>query len=240
MKMESDTLNELFTAMSKAQGEISNAKKSKTGVHRSTYADLAGVMDCARGPLSKNGLTVIQIIDQTPEMNTSEAYLITTLGHISGQWIKARVRLDFSKDVHSSASQITYMKRYSFCAIVGIATEDDDGHKAASSYQAPKPKQYQKPAIPKQENTVPKISPKQVQKLTMMVGTDKEAIQYLSKYLGSRSVNDIPPQDFVTIVQNCNQIIDKNKEKTKQEEQEEFKNKNEDLQEEWHKQYENT
>lgn len=58
-------------------------------------------------------------------------FLITTLLHTSGQYISSRLVL-YSKDNSPQAigSAITYARRYSLAAIVGVVTEDDDGEAA--------------------------------------------------------------------------------------------------------------
>ena len=63
-------------------------------------------------------------------------YLITMLAHTSGQWMKSVYPI-ISKDQTSQSigSAVTYAKRYSLCAMVGIVTDeenkkDDDGESA--------------------------------------------------------------------------------------------------------------
>ena len=125
----SASLNELFAALAKAQGQISHAKKDKKNpFFKSSYADLASVWEACRDPLASNGLSVIQ----TVEGSKTEMYLITWLGHASGQWIKSKLPMLLQKsDPQSQGSAITYARRYALSAMVGIcADEDDDGERA--------------------------------------------------------------------------------------------------------------
>lgn len=128
---KSSNLNEIFSALAKAQTEMSIA-----GLHndnpffKSKYADLATLVKASRPALTKNGLCVIQQI--VPD-NDGKLMLKTILGHCSGQWIESQIYINPSKsDIQSLGSYITYLKRYCYAALVGIVTgdEDDDGEAA--------------------------------------------------------------------------------------------------------------
>jgi hypothetical protein len=129
----SENLNELFTALSKAQGKIQSASKDKINpFHKSKYADLSNVWDACREPLSENGLSVVQL----PQTQSDGISLISILGHASGQWIKSEVHIPLIKnDPQTVGAAITYYRRYSLSALVGIAPDDDDGEKAQAPYR---------------------------------------------------------------------------------------------------------
>jgi len=66
-----------------------------------------------------------------------ERMLETRLIHSSGQWIGAAYALPNLADSQDMGSAITYARRYSLCAILGIAGEDDeDGEAATAAEQA--------------------------------------------------------------------------------------------------------
>lgn len=127
----SEFLHELFMALAKAQGEMKTAGlNAENPYFKSAYADMAEIVRVSRPALTKNGLTVIQQIMPNEE---GQNILHTILAHSSGQWIETRMRILPSKpDVQSLASYITYLRRYSYAAIVGVvsANEDDDGERA--------------------------------------------------------------------------------------------------------------
>jgi len=129
----SENLNELFFALAKAQGQIQPACKDKSNpFFKSKYADLSSVWDACRDALSENGLSVVQFPQNKPE----GLYLISILGHSSGQWMKSEVHIPLAKnDPQSIGSAITYFRRYSLSALVGVAPEDDDGEKAQASFR---------------------------------------------------------------------------------------------------------
>lgn len=129
-KTESRELNELFTALAKAQLEMEVAITESTNpFFKSKYADLPTVVKASRPYLSKNGLSVIQrVIAQ----DSGKHVLKTRLCHCSGQWIESVMHLDPVKpDIQSMGSYITYLRRYTYSSLVGVvaAGEDDDGEK---------------------------------------------------------------------------------------------------------------
>lgn len=141
--MESNThdsshLGELFKALAAAQSEMSNAvKSSENPYHKSSYADLSSCINAARPCLSKNGLCVLQQI----VCEGDSSYLVTKLGHTSGQWIesKEKIRLKDVNNIQTYGSTLTYLRRYSFCALVGVApaSDDDDGERAMARHAMP-------------------------------------------------------------------------------------------------------
>lgn len=118
-------LDQLFLALSQAQGEMKCAKKdSENPYFHSSYADLASVWETAREPLAKYGLSVLQMFK---EGNEGGLNIVTVLGHKSGQNIASTLTMPITKsDPQAIGSLITYGRRYSLMAILGIAPEDDD------------------------------------------------------------------------------------------------------------------
>jgi len=122
----SEPANELFAALSKAQGEITAASKDANNpFFKSKYADLASVWDACRAPLSKNGICVVQI----PSADGQLVTVTTILGHASGQKIVGELSGSAkAADPQSVGSVVTYLRRYSLSAMVSVAPEDDDGN----------------------------------------------------------------------------------------------------------------
>lgn len=124
---KSSELKELFTALAKAQADMPCAgNNAENPYFKSSYADLAEIVRVSRPYLAKNGLSVIQQILPNED---GQNILHTILAHSSGQSIESRMRILPSKpDVQSLASYITYLRRYSYAAIVGVvvSNEDDD------------------------------------------------------------------------------------------------------------------
>jgi hypothetical protein len=66
-QMQSDSINELATALSLAQSKFETAPKDAKA-HYGKYADLTSVWGAARGPLTDNGLSVIQTLEIVPDI----------------------------------------------------------------------------------------------------------------------------------------------------------------------------
>lgn len=131
-------MKELATAMAKAQAEIKAALKDSKNPHfKSSYADLTSVWDACRTALTKNGLSVVQI----PNFQGDEVWLETMLLHASGESISGRYPLRPQQQTPQGyGSALTYARRYSLAAMVGVvADEDDDGNAASQrgNYEPP-------------------------------------------------------------------------------------------------------
>lgn len=122
----SEFTHELAAALAKAHMEMAVAgEKSDNPFFKSKYADLAEVVRVSRPVLSKNGITIPQVLVDSDD----GSWLISRMIHTSGQWIESRVRVKPPKgDIQSYASMVTYLRRYSYSALTGVvcSEEDDD------------------------------------------------------------------------------------------------------------------
>ena len=133
----SANIDEISAALSAFQGSVEQPKlekevkvKTKTGRDYSfKYADLCACVKAATPALKANGLSVCQLI--------SDGKLVTILSHKSGQWFKSELMLPIqSTDYQAYGSAITYLKRYSYCAILGVVADTDDDANLACGNQA--------------------------------------------------------------------------------------------------------
>lgn len=125
--MQSESIGKLALALSKAQGQMNGVAKGQDNpFFKSKYADLNECIQAAREHLSKNELAVIQTTELSGDNNI---VIVTILAHSSGEWIKSKLKMTPKKDDDQGrGSSITYGRRYSFAAIVGLAQKDDDGN----------------------------------------------------------------------------------------------------------------
>jgi hypothetical protein len=197
----SQEINELTTALAKAQGVMEAAKADSTNPHfKSTYADLASAWNAAREALSSNGIAVVQI----PSAKGSEVTVETMLTHSSGQFIKGSLTMTAQKNTPQGiGSCITYARRYALMAYVGLAPEDDDGNEASSggNNRAPAPK---KPAL-----TQP-----QLQRLYTLQGQSAYSVQELKDKIktkfGVESSRDLTREQYDVV---CQALLDNPKPK---------------------------
>lgn len=133
----SASIDQISAALSAFQGSVEQPKlekevkvKTKTGGSYSfKYADLCACVKAATPALKANGLSVCQLI--------SDGKLVTILSHKSGQWFKSELMLpNQTTDYQAYGSAITYLKRYSYCAILGIVADTDDDANMACGNQA--------------------------------------------------------------------------------------------------------
>ena len=143
MNMEGQTttfisaeINEISAALSAFQSELKQPElskevsvKTRTGSsYTFKYADLSTCVKAAVPTMSKHGLAVTQII--------SNGTLVTMLTHKSGQWFRSEITIGQPSDYQALGSAITYLKRYTYCAILGIVADTDDDANAACGNQA--------------------------------------------------------------------------------------------------------
>ena len=123
-------------ALVKAQAAMSHAAKDAKNPHfKSAYSSLASVIDAVRPALSSNGLAFVQKLHSADGGVAVETVLI----HESGQEMSfGTLFIPATKqDAQGYGSAISYAKRYSLQAALGIASEDDDGQAAVKTRPAP-------------------------------------------------------------------------------------------------------
>jgi hypothetical protein len=147
----SEHINELATALAKAQAEMKNAKLNKVNPHfKSRYADLAEIRDTVTPALSKNGIAVVHGMERAE----TGIDVVTRLIHASGQWVESRFPIAMDKP-QAMASGITYGRRYNLSAIANISADDDDDANAANEKPATPPQKTTKPLSVHTERTYP-------------------------------------------------------------------------------------
>ena len=129
----SNELKQLAGALSKAQSEMSGAKKSaKNPFFKSNYANLEEVINCIKDPFANHGLSFLQF----PVSSDGFAGVETTIMHESGEWVSNEFMLKCAKnDPQGMGSAITYARRYGLQSAVGLPSEDDDGNAATKRSQ---------------------------------------------------------------------------------------------------------
>lgn len=119
-------LDKLTPALVAFQAAVKAPPKTRENPHlKNKYADLQDVIDTIREPLTANGLAISHEVSGTT--------LITKLLHVSGQSLKTEMPLLMGKqDMQGLGSALTYARRYSVSALLGIASDDCDDAKGAA------------------------------------------------------------------------------------------------------------
>ena len=126
--LRSNNNSYLYSALVKVQAELPIVAKNSAMYGRQKYASFADIIRISRPILVKHGLAVTQTF--------LGDILITKLCHVSGQFIESSLKLLVPEKInekqnilHETGKVISYLKRYAYSAIVGIATDEDtDGN----------------------------------------------------------------------------------------------------------------
>lgn len=124
-------MSALHAALVKAQAEFPAAPKSSRNTHfHSSFANLPTVVETVRPILAAHGLAFVQTFDAAEDAVTVRTIII----HESGETLDCGpLRLRPVKgDPQAAGSAITYARRYSLMAALGIVADDDDDGNAAS------------------------------------------------------------------------------------------------------------
>ena len=154
--MNSPEINELAAALVAAQSEFSAVPKGSVNpFFKSKYAALPEVVASAGPVLAKHGLAISQHITYDDAGNDC---LMTYLLHKSGQYIAYSMKLHIVKgDPQSQLSAVTYARRGSYMACLGLVADvDDDGNLAAQAAKVIKKAPELSPSQEKLKNALAK------------------------------------------------------------------------------------
>jgi len=127
---QSEQINELAAALSKAQSQMSKAKM--TGVNdrfkneakgtTGAYAKFEDIREAVQKPFADNGLSYVQF----PYRDIDSVGCFTQLMHTSGQYIVHHFGVP-AKQHHAQeyGSILTYVRKYCLAAVAGLASEED-------------------------------------------------------------------------------------------------------------------
>lgn len=175
----SESVKEIATALSAAQGSLQDATKNAKNPHyKSDYADLSHVLEAIRPALKAHNLSVVQL----PFSTGSRVGVTTRILHSSGEWIEESIDLEVEGRnlAQAAGSHITYLRRYSLASLFAIHQKDDDGESA--------PKREARPSQPKVK------AQSQIQKQAIHDGV--VTAEDLTRYKAERSEQEV--DDYLT------------------------------------------
>jgi|SRR5690554_3188521 len=144
----------LYAALAAAQGEFETPKKNREVEirprdkphYKFRYADMEELIRVTRPALVKHGLAVVQPLHDTGSVVNIQTMVV----HKGGGTLSATVNVRRTDgDVKQFGGAITYLRRYSYSAILNLAADDDldeDGAGDGPPVKAPAPKRQPKPA----------------------------------------------------------------------------------------------
>ncbi|MBJ8031122.1 ERF family protein [Bacillus cereus group sp. N21] len=207
----SETIGELAKALVKFQAEVENPKNTASNpMFKSKYAPLDVVINTVKPILTKYGLSFMQSTG-----SEGESIIISTmLLHESGEWIESepltlpayQIKGGGVKDftAQGAGSGITYGRRYSLTALLGISSEDDDDGNGVSHGKDSKNKNNNtnSQSKPQSSGSNGKASEKQMKMIQAKIAhvaviskAEKQTIEdTLKSKIGTDSLTDISPQ----------------------------------------------
>lgn len=205
---QSPEINELASALAKAQAEIEVAGRKETNpFFKSKYADFAELIKVSRPALTKNGLAVMQQLITDDDGMT---WLNTILTHSCGQWIETRMRvIPIKNDPQSFGSCVTYLRRYCYAALVNIAVSDEDDDGEAAMYDQrqvfAKGTALNTKYNPK-ENIAETITKEQREEMEYELESYTDIAEMILDGFKIRSIADMPKSKFMAAIQRVREI----------------------------------
>lgn len=152
----SATISGLVDALAKAQAEFPTIPKTQEGKVKGTtekgtpyeytykYADLGDILTACRPILAKHGIAVVQrlrVVGQRLDVETlllrGDEWMACTLG----------MQIPAARNSAQSAGGLsTYLKRYSYCAMVGVQAEEDTDNSDHGAGDSDAPRRVESPA----------------------------------------------------------------------------------------------
>ena len=125
---QSESTIELSKALALAQGAYKPIKELEENKYSGiAFASIQAVIDATREPLTSNGISVIQVINDYS--HDSSQIIHTQLKHSSGEFVESQMIVKANgNDPVALTSYISWLKRTAYSSITGchIPREDDD------------------------------------------------------------------------------------------------------------------
>jgi hypothetical protein len=144
---QSESIDKIIPAFIAFQSDMPSVPKDGNNPHfKSKYATLGAITEATRPHLAKHGLGFMQWMANREGLQL----IVTRIMHTSGQWMEDEgyILNPTKNDPQGMGSAVTYARRYTLGASLGIITEDDDDGNRASE-PAPVKKL---PPVPKVES----------------------------------------------------------------------------------------
>lgn len=144
----SATIGGLVEALAKAQAEFPTIEKTKEAVvtseregrktsYQYKYADLADILAKSRPVLGKHGIAVVQRLSTLGDLLKVETIMMR-----GEEWIRSSITAQYNARSFNVPQVIaglsTYLKRYAYCAMVGLQAEEDTDNNSTAEEPAPR------------------------------------------------------------------------------------------------------
>ncbi len=151
---QSESVKTILSDLGKAQAEFPTLPKDTNG-YNYKYTNLDTVISTLRPILTKHNIGFMQSLTTT---ENGKAAMTTRLFHITGEWLEDTtplpdVLLSKGNAAQNLGAAITYMKRYTLCAMLGVSCDEDPDGKADGNPDFNARKQNNNP--PAKQNNAP-------------------------------------------------------------------------------------
>jgi hypothetical protein len=205
----SESISKLAVSLVKFNSEVSKiAKDASNPFFKSNYVTLDRLIEATRPILQENGLVVMQ---SPLSKEDGSIGIQTLLIHESGEFIESEpifMKPAKANDPQQAGSIISYMRRYSYQAILNLNTgEDDDANKSTGEENI-------KAKINNKSNVVvlseDKI--KELYKVGYSAGYTYPKVDNLVAQRCNKKTNEMTEEEYNTILNELKRIVDaKNK-----------------------------
>ncbi len=211
-RYESDQIKDLVAALSKAQGAYPSIGADRENPYfKSNYADLDMILKAVRPMLAENGLSLTQDTRFSADGST---VLHTRIYHATGQWIETRARiLPVKNTPQEYGSCLTYNKRYSAMALLGITVAkdptDDDAEVAMVHAREIVAKG---PSIAKynpKDQSHETVTREQIEELEYELADAPDLAEMVMDKLQIQSLADMPKSKYMVSLQRIREIKSK-------------------------------
>jgi len=189
---KSESTIEIAKALTTFQGILTSVKKDAINpFFKSKYATLDTIWDTIRKPLTDNGLSITQTMGIH---DNTDSVLTTTLYHTSGEWISGEMLLNPVKnDPQGLGSAVTYARRYSISAMLGVVADEDDDANTATKTETAK------------DTTEPMITTPQTKKIYASVKekgiTPDQAKDYIKKTFNKHGTKELTTSEASRLIE---------------------------------------
>jgi hypothetical protein len=118
-----------FVTLQHRLPKVVKTATGQVGQQKTRYADFEAITDAIKDILHECGFAYLQ---PASGGHGGQVSVTTILLHTSGEWMRDTLSMPTGGNgAQGVGSALTYAKRYGLASILGIATEDDDGHAAS-------------------------------------------------------------------------------------------------------------
>lgn len=129
--MSNETSTNLYKKLLKFQQSVEAIKKENRNDHfKSKYLNIDDLLSEVKPKLNAAGLIVIQMMQK-------DSLVSRIIDVDSGDFIEASMIIPTLSKAQETGSYITYARRYSLQALLGLEGEDDDGNSASGRPSSP-------------------------------------------------------------------------------------------------------